>query len=107
MNGNTIEIQEIRVIQAQKKALIKRYKRKMRKHIFIFAIIVTVLSLFLLEFSYALFGDSIKFLFVFFTIFIVVILIYKMITVYRIKQRTREIKKLRAKLYYLMKLEDG
>jgi len=106
MNGNTLEIEELRVIQAEKKDLIKAYKKKMRKNIFLFAIVITILSLILLEFSYTLFGNSIIFLLVFFSILIVYIITYKMIVNYKIKLRTREIKKLRAKLYFLMKLED-
>jgi uncharacterized membrane protein len=107
MNGNTINIAELRVIQAQKKKEIKSLKRRMRRHMFIFSLTLLIISLILLEFAYFLFGDSVLFLLVILLILVVFLVTYKIIVTQKVKQKEDEIKKIRAKLYRLMKLENG
>tara|TARA_R110001632_G_scaffold63318_2_gene151396 strand:- start:57115 stop:57438 length:324 start_codon:yes stop_codon:yes gene_type:complete len=106
MNGNTIKIAELRVIQAQKKKEIKSLKRRMRRNMFMFSLILVIISLILLEFAYFLFGDSVLFLLVILSILVVFLVTYKIIVTQKVKQKEDEIKKIRAKLYRLMKLED-
>jgi len=107
MNGNIKEIEKLRGYQKDKKKQIKSYKKKMKKHVFSFSIVLTILSLILLEFAYTLFGNSVMFLLFFISILIIFIIVYKIIVSYKIKQREREIKRIRVKLYQLMKLNNA
>lgn len=106
MTGNSSEIKKLKAIQAKKTVLIKEYKQKMRKHIFRFSIIIAVSSFIFLEYAYAVFGSTVIFLITILSLLIISIIIYYLITKYKTRQREKEIKVIRTKLYRLMRLEN-
>ena len=106
MTGNSKEIKKLKNEQAKKKKTIERYKKRKKKHIF-FLVLPFIAYIFIcMDHAYKLFGSVSRFLAITLTALFAAIIVYLFIVQYMIRQRDREIKIIRSKLYKLMKLSN-
>ena len=106
MTGNSKEIKKLKHQQAKKKEHIKRYKGRRKKHIYFITIPLVAYILFNIEGSYMDYGNIFIFIGVALAVLVVLIISYLLAVRYLIRQREREIKIIRSKLYHLMKLDN-
>ena len=106
MENKNEEIQKLRDKQEKKKNKIENYKRKMKIHLFLFALMLVIYSVLGLEESYKKFGSITNFLTVTSSILLIFALIYYFVVKYLVRQREKEINTIRNKLYKLMKLDN-
>ena len=106
MTGNSKEIKKLKYQQAKKREVIKRYKKRVRKHLLILSIPFVAYILLYIDSAFKEFGSVTKFLIIVISILALLAAAYLLSVRYMIQQREREIKIIRTKLYQLMKLED-
>lgn len=106
MTGNSKEIKKLKYQQAKKKETIKRYKRRVKKHLFFLIFPFIAYILLYINSAFKNFGSVTKFLVITLSILAILTALYLVWVRYMIQLREREIKIIRSKLYQLMKLED-
>ncbi|MEQ6123409.1 hypothetical protein AAON49_04340 [Pseudotenacibaculum sp. MALMAid0570] len=106
MTGNSEKIKRLKQRQAEKRERIKAYKEKMKKHVFYLSIVIAAISIIFLENAYKVFGSAANFLITTLSIFVIFSTGYYVAVRFLTKQREREIKIIRSKLYRLMKLQN-
>lgn len=93
--------------QQKKKSQIEQYKKQAKKRLFIFSLIMSLLTLFFLEDSYKVFGTLERYVFIMLSILFGVVIIYNLIVFLLIRKRKKEIKRISRKMHMLMKLEKN
>ena len=106
MTGNSKQIQKLKYEQAKTKERISKYKKRVKFHLFFLVIPFAIYIFICLDHAYQNFGSVTTFLVITLSILVILTLVYLMAVKYKIKQREREIKVIRSKLYQLMKLND-
>lgn len=106
MTGNSKEIKKLKHQQAKKKEHIERYKKRRKKHLFFMVTPIVVYSILNINGAYKDFGNVFVFIAVALFVIALVIIGYLLSVRYAIRQREREIKVIRTKLYHLMKLDN-
>ncbi len=99
------DIKDLKRLQIQKKAAIKALKKRMRKNILIFTVIMFVFSIASLEYAYKVFGGVNRMIYMMSAILLAFALAYYLYVRIRIHKKKKEIKAIKSKLYKLMKLE--
>lgn len=105
MTGKQDKLRSLKSRQLEKKFQIEQYKQKAKKRLFIFSLLLVLLTLYFLEDSYKVFGSLENFVIISFSILFGVLIIYNVIVFLLIRKRRKEIKRINGRIHRLMKLE--
>jgi hypothetical protein len=106
MTGNSKEIKKLKHRQVKTRERIERYQKRRKKDLYLLVTPIVIYILFNIYGSYIIFGNVFIFIAIGIGVIILVITLYLWAIRNAIRNREREIKIIRTKLYHLMKLDE-
>lgn len=105
MTGKQDKIRSLRSRTQEKKFQIEQYRKKAKRRMFAFSLVVVLFTLYFLEDSYKYFGTLENFVIISVSVLISVPIVYNLIVFLLVRKRKKEIKRINRRIHRMMKLE--